>query len=132
MGFLEVHTLCTWDEGRQYVAYIKRHAALEFLELMRVHRHRQDACDRMWGDELEFMIIKGDKLLLEAHHVIDFLSQQVTYPLHAFLCALHEECHVMPLFDPNLNGLEPQGSIRMAVHRRSRGVSPTGPPPRPK
>ena len=76
MGFLDVHTLCTWEEGRRHIPYIKRHAALEFAELVRVHRNRCDnKHDRMWGDEIEFILIKDDKLLLEAHNVIDFLAQ---------------------------------------------------------
>ena len=66
------HTLCNWEEGRRHVPYIKRHAALEFAKLLRVHRNRCDnKHDCMWGDEIEFMLIKDDKLLLEAH--IDFL-----------------------------------------------------------
>ena len=79
MGLLIVGKPMTWEEMRRYKAYVKKHGILQFINIWRRFKDREQ--DKfLWGDEIEGVLIALDpaartaRIALRAHEVLQHLD----------------------------------------------------------
>ena len=60
MGFLTDGTALPWEDAKEFLNYVRQHGILQFLSIY--HERKDSENDRLlWGDEIEFMMVKMDR-----------------------------------------------------------------------
>lgn len=81
MGFLGEGKTLIWEEAQKHADYIRHHGILQFIELFKTLKDRQNDSLK-WGDEIEYMLVwldpqnKEAKVLLKAPELLHELQQE--------------------------------------------------------
>lgn len=62
MGFLDAGEPMTWEEVCAVKSLIVKHGVIQFLNLWRANKSRDDSANLLWGDEIEYQLVEFDQL----------------------------------------------------------------------
>jgi glutamate--cysteine ligase catalytic subunit len=81
MGLLSLGTPLSWDESRHSNQHVRNNGIAQLINIFRQHHHRQNDAF-LWGDEIEYMLVKVDDsnhsvaLSIDNDQILDDLNDE--------------------------------------------------------